>query len=106
MGKFIEKVIHCIRSEKGTIVRTILQVCAIVNQIIAVIGMTTFATAPWYQWVSVIVTFVITTVNWWENNDFTSFAKLGTKVVDALEDGKITSDEVLDILKDPNKRGK
>ena len=92
--KFIGNIIKAIRSKKGTIVRTALQVLAYVNQIVALAGMSTFASAAWYQWLSAGVTIAITILNWWENNDFTAFAQTGTKVLDALEDGKITIEEV------------
>ena len=37
-------------------------------------------------------------VSAWENNDWTYYAKLGTGVLDALEDGKITVEEVQELL--------
>lgn len=100
----MKKIIAWIRSEKGTIVRSGLQALAYINQFIAIIGQSSFANAAWYQWVSLIVTFLITALNWWENNDFTAFAKLAGKVLDALEDGKITEDEVKKILKGNKKK--
>lgn len=84
--------------DKGTIVRTILQVLAYANQIVALIGRTSFASADWYQWVSLVVTFLITTVTWWFNNDITSAAQWGTKVLNAIEDGVLTEEEVKELL--------
>lgn len=34
----------------------------------------------------------------WKNNDFTPAAKIGTKIMLALKDGKITEDEVKGLL--------
>lgn len=82
----------------GTVLRTILQVLAYANQVIALIGSTSFASADWYQWTSLGVTFAITVFTWWYNNDFTSAAQWGTKVLEALKDGKITEDEVKELL--------
>lgn len=86
--------------DKKTLCRTVLQFLAYVNQIIALIGQTTWANAGWYQWLSFGFTAAITIVTWWNNNDFTGFARLGTRVLDALEDGKITEEEVKSLLDD------
>lgn len=95
----MKKIIDKIKSiDRGTLVRTIVLAIAAINQVVAFIGKTTFASADWYQWLSLVVLIVTAIVAWWENNDITSFAQLGTKIVDALEDGKITTDEVKDIL--------
>lgn len=84
--------------DKGTILRTILQALAYVNQLIAIIGASSFANAEWYQWVSLGATFLTTVFSWWYNNDFTSAAQWGTKVLNALADGKITEEEVKELL--------
>lgn len=51
------------------------------------------------EWVSLISVFVLAAWNAWKNNDFTFAAKIGTKVMNAIKDGKITEDEVKDFLK-------
>lgn len=84
--------------DNGTIARSIVLVVAIANQIVAIIGSSSFATSPWYQVASIIVTVISSIVNAWENNDWTYYAKLGTGILDALEDGKITVDEVQGLL--------
>ena len=97
--EFFQKIIDGLKSgDKGTILRTILQVLAYVNQLVALIGRTSYAEAAWYQWLSLGVTFVITAITWWYNNDITSAARWGSKVMDALKDGKITEDEVKELL--------
>lgn len=52
------------------------------------------------EWVFLISTFILACWNAWKNNDFTFAAKTGTKVMNAIKDGKITEDEVKEILKD------
>lgn len=90
--------------DKKTLCRTILQFLAYVNQIIALIGQTTWANAAWYQWLSFGFTAAITIVTWWNNNDITAFARLATRVLDALEDGKITEEEVKSLLDESDKK--
>lgn len=90
--------------DKGTIIRSAVLVLAIINQVIAVLGATSFASAPWYQIVSIIATIATALISAWENNDWTYFAKLGTKVLDALEDGKLTKEEVIEMLKKSDKK--
>lgn len=50
------------------------------------------------EWVSLISLFVLAAWNAWKNNDFTFAAKIGTKVMNAVKDGKITADEVKGFL--------
>ena len=94
--KLIEKIKTV---DKGTIIRTVTLILALANQFVAVIGATTFANAVWYQVVSFAVTIATALFAAWKNNDFTYFAKLGTGVLRALQDGKITEDEVKELLK-------
>ena len=88
--------------DKGTIIRTAALAAAILNQIVAVIGATSFAGAMWYQILSISATVITAVIAAWENNDFTYFARLGTKVIDALQDGKITPDEVKNLFSEGN----
>lgn len=90
--------------DKGTIIRSAALVLAIINQVVAVIGASSFASATWYQIVSIIATILTALISAWENNDWTYFAKLGTKVLDALEDGKLTKEEVLEMLEKSDKK--
>lgn len=84
--------------DKGTIIRSATLILAIANQIVAVIGASSFASAMWYQILSLVVTGVTSVIAAWENNDWTLFARVGTGVLDALEDGKITLEEVQELL--------
>ena len=97
--KFFDNIAHAFKSgDRGPIFRTILQLLAYANQIVAFIGRFSFASADWYQWLSLGLTFVITAITWWYNNDWTSAAKWGSRVMDALKDGKIDVDEVKELL--------
>lgn len=51
-----------------------------------------------WERVSLISAFILAAWNAWKNNDFTFAAKVGTKVMNAIKDGKITADEVKDFL--------
>lgn len=87
---------------KRTIIRTVVLLLVIANQIVAVIGATSYASAPWYQVLSLAVTAVTALWTAWQNNDWTYFARLGTGILDALRDGKITVEEVKKILDNEN----
>lgn len=84
--------------DKGTILRTILQVLVYANQIVAAIGNTSFANNPVYQWVSLGLTIVITAITYWFNNNWTSMAELGQEVYEMIKDGKITEEEMKNFL--------
>lgn len=99
MKQFIAKIKDKLATvDKGTIIRSTTLVLAMANQVIAIIGASTFANSVWYQIASVVVTVISSLVGAWENNDWTYYAKLGTGVLDALEDGKITVEEVQELL--------
>lgn len=97
MKKLIEKIKSL---DKGTIIRSVLLVCTIANQIVAALGSTSFASHPAYQVCSIILTVVMSAITAWKNNDFTYFAQLGSGVMHALKDGKITIEEVKILLKE------
>lgn len=99
MKNFIAKIKAVFANvDKVTVIRNVTLVVAIANQIIAIVGASTFANAMWYQIASIVVTAVSALINAWENNDWTYYAKLGTGILDALEDGKITVEEVKELL--------
>lgn len=50
------------------------------------------------EWITLISAFLLAAWNAWKNNDFTFAAKVGTKIMNAIKDGKITVDEVMDFL--------
>ena len=70
-----------------------LAVSAIVTIIMECCG----ASLP-LELIALACTFTLSALCAWKNNDFTWAAKVGTKVMQALKDGKITEDEVKEIL--------
>lgn len=70
-----------------------LAVCAVVTLLMEIYG----ASAP-LEITALVCTFVLAAWCAWKNNDFTWAAKVGTKVMLALKDGKVTEDEVMSIL--------
>lgn len=90
--------------DKGTICRTVLLVLGWINQLVALIGYTTYASALWYQILSVVVTIVISLVTYWYNNDWSNTALLVRDVFDMLKDGKITKEEVEEFLSKHEKK--
>lgn len=100
MINFIKNIIAKIKSlDKGTICRTIFQIAAYVNQFIAIIGNTSFASSPVYQWITFAITLIVTAVTYWYNNDWSNAAILARDIFDMLEDGKITEKEVENFIK-------
>lgn len=88
----------------GTIARTVLQVLAYVNQVVALVGKTSFASSAWYQWTSLIVTILITAVTYWYNNDWSNGALLVRDVFDMFDDGKITKEELEEFVNKHKKK--
>ena len=89
--------------DKGTIIRSSLLILSFINQIIAIIGMTSFASALWYQIVSVIFTITVSAICAWKNNDFTKLAQLSGEVLKALKDKKLEEAEVEKLLENADK---
>lgn len=92
--------------DKGTIVRTVLLVLGWANQIVAIIGSTSFASATWYQVVTVVLTVLISGITYWYNNDWTQGALLTRDLFDMLQDGKITKEEVEEFIAKHSKKDK
>lgn len=90
----------------GTKIRTIILILAYINQIVALIGMSSFAGSVVYQWISFTITLVITIITYWYNNDWTGFAQLAGEILSMLKDGKITSDELTDFVNKHKKNKK
>lgn len=77
---------------------TALAVSAIVTMIMEILG----ASAP-LEIIALVCTFALSALCAWKNNDFTWAAKIGSKVMHALKDGKITEDEIKGILENERK---
>ena len=92
--------------DKGAFCRTVLFYLSLANEIVAIIGSTSFAQSPIYQWVSLGFLAVTGILSWWYNNDYTSLAKLAGQVLEFLKDGRLTVDEVKQLLKYPTDKDK
>lgn len=70
-----------------TIVRTIVLIIALANQILAILGKEAFPVTEdqVYQIVTLIVTVAASVWSWWKNNSFTEAAIEGDKVKDRLK---------------------
>lgn len=70
----------------GTIARTICLVLALVNQVLAMLGMVPvdIAEDTVYQGVSIVFTVVTALVAWWKNNSFSKKAIAADQVKDQL----------------------
>lgn len=62
--------------EKSTIIRTIVLIIALINQVIVALGYNPlpFDDCSISQFVSTVVTIVVAIWNWWKNNSFTKDA--------------------------------
>ena len=85
--------------KSGTIIRTVLQFLAYVNQIVALICQAAGVTdSKAYLWASAGITIVITIISYWYNNDWTNLAQLTGEAFDMVKDGKITKEELEEFL--------
>lgn len=100
MKEFFEK--FKIR-DKGTMIRTILQILVYINQLVAAIGQTSFANNPVYQWISFGLTVVVTGFTYWYNNNWTKMAELGQEVYEMVKDGSISAEEMQKFLDEHKK---
>lgn len=89
--------------DKGTIIRSSLLILSFINEIIALIGATSYASATWYQIISLIFTIIVSSICAWKNNDFTKVAQLAGQVLKALKDKKLEEDEVKNLLSHADK---
>ena len=86
--------------DKKLIIRILCLVFALLNNILILVGMNPIAISndTAYEIISIAVTVVVVFWNAWKNNNFTQFAKLAQKVLDALKSGKITSEMIEKLL--------
>lgn len=86
----------------STIARIGALLVALANQCLALFGngVLPFTENMAYQIISLAATIVISVISAWKNNDITKVARLAGKVFDALRDGKITENEVENMLKE------
>lgn len=58
------------------------------------------------EWVSILSAFAMSAICAWENNDFTFAAKMGTQITEAIKDGRLTADEIQQVLAGANNGNK
>ena len=76
-----------------------IRLIAMAVSIVATVVLNLLPAAPASaEWVSLIATFILAAWNAWKNNDFTVAAKVGSEVMHAIKDGKITPEEVKYVL--------
>lgn len=96
------KIIEKIKTlSAGTIIRTIFQFLAYINQVVALLGQYNFfgfADNKVYQIVSLVLTIVVTAFSYWYTNDWTKAAQLADEVYNIVKDGKVTKEEVTEFV--------
>jgi SPP1 family holin len=91
----MKKILDRIKSlDKGTIIRTLVLIVTIINQVVAFISQL----SGWYLGLSIVALVISAVIAWWSNNDITPAAQLATKMLNALQDGKISAEEVKELL--------
>lgn len=86
--------------DANLVVRIIVLVAALVNQILVATGKNPlpFADETIYELASVLVTVAVAVWNAWKNNNFTSEAKVTQKILNALKKGQTTIEAVESLL--------
>lgn len=86
--------------DKKLIIRILCLVFALLNSILTLVGLNPIAISNnvAYEIISIAVTVVVVFWGAWKNNNFTQFAKLAQKVLDALKSGKITAEKIEKLL--------
>ena len=91
----MKKLLNRIKSlDKGTMIRTLVLIVTIINQVVAFISQS----SGWYLGLSITALVISAVIAWWENNDITPAAQLATKMLNAMQDGKISAEEVKELL--------
>lgn len=91
----MKKLLDRIKSlDKGTMIRTLVLIVTIINQVVAFISQS----SGWYLGLSITALVISAVIAWWSNNDITPAAQLATKMLNAMQDGKISAEEVKELL--------
>ncbi|MBQ9742909.1 MAG: phage holin [Ruminococcus sp.] len=88
--------------DKGLIVRLVFFIVSMINTILTVSGINPLAVSDSdiYQFVSVMVTVVISVWTMWKNNNFTPAARMAQIILDKIKSGEISSQRLQAYLKD------
>lgn len=80
----------------STIARIGALIVALINQCLAIFGRGAlpFTENMAYQVISLAITVIVAGINCWYNQDITKIALIAGKIFDALNDGKITEEEI------------
>ena len=90
----MKKLLNRIKSlDKGTMIRTLVLTVTIINQVVAFISQS----SGWYLGLSITALVISAVIAWWNNNDITPAAQLATKMLNAMQDGKISAEEVKEL---------
>ena len=81
-----------------------IRIAALAVSFIVAIIIEYFDGADLVEYIPMFCTFALAAYCAWKNNDFTWAAKVGTKVMLALKDGKVTEDEVKGILENDERK--
>lgn len=86
----------------STIARILALLAAVLNECLVLFGKSALPfTQNWvYQVVSLVVMIILAAINCWNNQDVSQLALLCGKIFDAFEDGKISEEELAQIIKD------
>lgn len=90
---------------KNDVMKYVRLIALAVSAIVTIIMECCGASLP-LELIALACTFALSALCAWKNNDFTWAAKVGTNVMLALKDGKLTEDEIKNILgtKDEDKK--
>ena len=90
---------------KNDVMKYVRLIALAVSAIVTIIMECCGASLP-LELIALACTFALSALCAWKNNDFTWAAKVGTNVMQALKDGKLTEDEIKNILstKDEDKK--
>lgn len=85
-----------LKIKASTIARIGALIVVLINQCLALFGRGAlpFTENMAYQVISLVITAIVAGINCWYNQDITKIALIAGKIFDALNDGKITAEEI------------
>lgn len=84
--------------DKGTILRTIFLILALINYILSMVGKKYWGSGNIYEYVSFVIFVVMVIISYWYNNNWTGFASMANDIFNMLSDGKITNEEMISFI--------
>lgn len=88
------------KTKTSAIIRMLALALVIANQIFAIFAKdyVAFVGTNVYQIISIVMTIIVAGLCAWYNNDITIFARLAGALFNSLKDGRLTPDEVQNLL--------